>query len=65
MNMQKLIQYLKDVRSEMLKVSWPTKNELSSTTMLVIIFSIISSIFVYSCDLVINFIVGQLLKINM
>jgi preprotein translocase subunit SecE len=63
--MQKIIQYLKDVRAEMLKVSWPTRNELTGATTLVIVFSIISAIFVYSCDLVINFIVGQLLKINM
>ena len=63
--MQKIVQYLKDVRAEMLKVAWPTRNELTSTTMLVIVFSIVSAIFVYACDLVINFIVGQLLKINM
>jgi preprotein translocase subunit SecE len=60
--MQKIIQYLKDVRAEMLKVSWPTRNELTSTTMLVIVFSILSAIFVYSCDLIINFIVANCLK---
>ena len=63
--MQKIIQYLKDVRSEMLKVSWPARNELTATTLLVIVFSIIAALFVYSCDIVINFVVGQLLKINM
>jgi preprotein translocase subunit SecE len=63
--MQKIIQYLKDVRAEMLKVSWPTKNELFSATLLVIVLSIIMAIFVYACDQVINRIVGLLLRINL
>ncbi len=48
--MQKLMQYLKDVRSEMLKVSWPTWNELTGATVLVIILSIIMALFVFACD---------------
>lgn len=49
----------------MLKVSWPTKNELFSATLLVIVLSIIMAIFVYACDQVINRIVGLLLRINL
>jgi preprotein translocase subunit SecE len=57
--MQKLMQYLKDVRSEMLKVTWPTWNELTGATILVIILSLILSLFVKMCDLGI----GALLKL--
>jgi preprotein translocase subunit SecE len=60
--MQKIIQYLKDVRSELIKVSWPTKNEVSGATILVIILSIAISIFVYACDKALLFIVGLFLK---
>jgi preprotein translocase subunit SecE len=63
--MQKLIQYLKDVRAEMMKVSWPARNELMGATMLVIVLSLLMAVFVYSCDQVINRIVGLLLKINL
>jgi preprotein translocase subunit SecE len=63
--MQKLIQYLKDVRSEMIKVSWPTRNELTGATTLVIVLSLLMAVFVYTCDQVINRIVGLLLKINL
>ncbi len=63
--MQKLVQYLKDVRSEMMKVSWPTRNELLNATMLVIVLSLMMAVFVYACDQVINRIVGLLLKINL
>ncbi|MGA2507034.1 MAG: preprotein translocase subunit SecE [Chitinispirillaceae bacterium] len=57
--MQKLLQYLKDVRSEMLKVTWPTWNELTGGTILVIILSIILAVFVKLCDMGI----GSLLKL--
>lgn len=60
--MQKLMQYLKDVRSEMLKVSWPTWNELTGATMLVIILSIIMALFVFACDRSLGFIMKLLLQ---
>jgi preprotein translocase subunit SecE len=63
--MQKIIQYLKDVRAEMLKVSWPTRNELFGATLLVIVLSLLMSVYVYLCDQVINRIVGLLLRINL
>jgi preprotein translocase subunit SecE len=49
----------------MLKVSWPTRNELMGATLLVIVLSLIMSVYVYLCDQVINRIVGFLLKINL
>jgi preprotein translocase subunit SecE len=60
--MQKFLQYLKDVRSELLKVSWPTRNEVAGATMLVVGLSIAVSIFVYACDEVLLRIVGFLLN---
>ena len=64
-NMQKFIQYLKDVRAEMIKVSWPSRNELVGATLLVIVLSLMMAVYVYACDQVINRIVGMLLKINL
>jgi preprotein translocase subunit SecE len=46
----KIMQYLKDVQGEMMKVTWPTWNELMGATVLVIIFSILMSVFVKLCD---------------
>jgi preprotein translocase subunit SecE len=63
--MDKFIQYLKDVRSEMAKVSWPQRNEVSSATILVVVLSILVSIFVYACDKLLLFIVGLFLKTGM
>jgi len=63
--MDKLIQYLKDVRSEMAKVSWPQRNEVTGATVLVVVLSIVFSIFVYACDKLLLFIVGLFLKTGM
>ena len=65
MPIKKAVQYLKDVRSEMLKVSWPGRDELVNTTVLVVVFSLAFSVFVYLCDMLLNAIIGFLLKINM
>jgi preprotein translocase subunit SecE len=63
--MQKLIQYLNDVRAELNKVSWPARNELFGATVLVIVLSLMMAIFVYACDQIINRLVGLLLQINL
>lgn len=60
--MNKLILYLKDVRSEMMKVTWPTRSELSGATIIVIILSIIMALFVKVCDLGIGSILKMFLQ---
>jgi preprotein translocase subunit SecE len=60
--MQKLLQYLKDVRSEMLKVTWPTWNELTGATILVIILSLIMAVFVKLCDMGIGSLLRMFLR---
>ena len=62
--MNKLLQYFKDVRSEMAKVSWPQKNEVYGATVLVVVLSIIVSLFVYACDFTLNRLVGLFLKMG-
>ena len=56
--MNKLLLYLKDVRSEMMKVTWPSRSELTGATIIVMILSLIMALFVKACDLGI----GSLLK---
>jgi len=60
--MHKIIQYLKGVQSEMAKVSWPAKNEVTSATTLVIIFSIITAIIVKLFDYILGNVMGFLLN---
>jgi len=46
--------FLEDVKREMLKVSWPTHNELLNSTMIVVLVSAIFTIFIFLSDLLIS-----------
>lgn len=48
--MSKITQYFEDVRKEMGKVSWPTQNELVEQTLVVFVFSLIVSLFIFGID---------------
>ena len=56
---KKVNQFLGDVRSEMDKVSWPTWDELRSSTYVVLTLSLILIIFLF----VIDFILAKILNI--
>jgi preprotein translocase subunit SecE len=47
---KKLSTYLQDVKTEMAKVSWPSKDELVESTTIVIILSLILAVFVFGVD---------------
>jgi preprotein translocase subunit SecE len=48
--MDKIKEYLEDVRREMKKVSWPDQDELVDYTIVVVIFTIILSAFIFAID---------------
>ena len=50
--MTALIQYLKDVRVELSHVSWPTQKQAVVYTMLVVIISVLTSLFLGFFDFV-------------
>jgi len=47
---EKLVQLLKEVRMELGKVSWPSRNELSVSTMAVVFFSVVMAGFIGIID---------------
>lgn len=52
--MQRLINFLKEARAELVKVTWPTRKELMESTVLVIVSVIAVSIFIGAVDFVFN-----------
>ena len=52
--------FLKEVRSEMSKVTWPTWIELRGSTILVIIVSIFFATYIGIFDIIITYIIGFL-----
>jgi preprotein translocase subunit SecE len=47
---QSVTEYLKDVRIEMGKVSWPGRNELRDSTLVVIVMVFIIAVFIGAVD---------------
>jgi len=55
-------EYLKDVRAEFDKVTWPNWEELKGQTNVVLVVSLILAIFVFGVDLILNQIVKLVLR---
>ena len=56
---EKIKKFLSDVKFEMSKVSWPTWEELKSSTYVVLTLSFILIVFLF----VVDFILGKILKV--
>ena len=52
--MQRFIEFLKEARAELGKVTWPTRKELYESTILVIVSVILITIFIGAIDFVFN-----------
>lgn len=59
--LKKSIQFIRDVRIEFSKVSWPSREELTQSTIIVIVVSLIVAAFIGVVDLGLNKLVGLLL----
>jgi len=52
--------FLKEVRAEVKKVTWPSKNEVYSTTIVVIFATIFFGFYLYIMDLLFSYVIKQL-----
>ncbi len=59
--MQKIITLYKEVKQEALKITWPTKPEVITTTIMVFIFVMLASIFFLIIDKIISFFIEFLI----
>jgi preprotein translocase subunit SecE len=60
--MQQVREYLKDVRSELAKVSWPTREELRDSTVVVIVTVLLVAAFIGIVDQGLNRVVALVFK---
>jgi preprotein translocase subunit SecE len=57
---QLLILFIKDVRVEVKKVTWPSRNEVYNTTIVVIIATLFFGFYLYFMDLIFSFVIRQI-----
>ncbi len=59
------LQFLRQVRSEMQKVTWTTRGETTVSTIMVLIMVTIMSLFFFAVDQFLRFIVPLILSLNL
>ena len=57
------VEYISEVRSEVRKVTWPTRRETMITTSMVFIFVVIAAVFFVLADKLISFAIQLLLGV--
>ena len=57
------VQFINQVRAELGKISWPTRREVITTTIMVLILSGLAAVFFSLVDLVIRFGITEGLKL--
>lgn len=60
--MSKILQFLKEVKNELLKVVWPSRRDTIKMTIIVVVFSVAVAIFLGAVDYGLTKILEQVLK---
>lgn len=58
------LEFMQEVRQETNKVTWPTRKEVGITTLMVVIFMVVSAIFFWVADSIIRWAVNFLLTLG-
>lgn len=61
---EKLTKYFNDTTQELKKVAWPSRDELIGSTIVVVVMSVLVSIFIGVVDQVLNGLVNLLVKFS-
>ena len=58
------IEFVREVRAEVAKVTWPTRRETTITTIMVFVMVALASVFFFASDQIIRYLVTFLLGIH-
>ncbi|RMD47804.1 MAG: preprotein translocase subunit SecE [Aquificota bacterium] len=62
MNFSDVIKFLKEVKTELNKVTWPSSDLVKTATIAVIIFTLLVSIYLWAWDLVFSRVIDYLFR---
>lgn len=57
-------QFVREVRQELSKVTWPTRKETVLTTIMVLIITLIAAVFFMFADVILHYLVEWVLKLG-
>jgi len=56
---KRLTNFLRDVKSELKKVTWPSRPEVTNTTVVVIVATVVIGFYLFIWDLIAAWLIGQ------
>ena len=57
---KRFLPFMREVKAEVKKVTWPSRNEVYSTTIVVIVATIFFGFYLYFMDLIFSYVVRQI-----
>ncbi len=57
---KRFINFLKETRAELKKVTWPSKSEVTSTTIVVVIATIFFGFYLFFMDIIFSFVIKNI-----
>lgn len=60
--MKRFLVYLRESKEELKKVTWPTREEITSFTVVVVVSVVVISVFLWGVDLGLEYIINLLMK---
>jgi preprotein translocase subunit SecE len=58
--LERISQFLRDIRAELRRVSWPTANEVKNTTIITLVAVVFFAIYLFTVDKIWSFLLVQL-----
>jgi preprotein translocase subunit SecE len=62
MNLSQVVQFFKEVRVELGKVTWPNRQELIGSTIIVVVLSLIMSAYIGLLDFILSSVFGRIIR---
>lgn len=59
--MEKLLDYIRESKAELRKVTWPTKKQLIASTVIVVLFSVMAAVYLGLVDLLLTVFFSKIL----
>ena len=57
---KRIVPFLKEVRAEIKKVTWPSRNEVYSTTIVVIVATLFFGFYLFFMDIIFSWVISQI-----
>ncbi len=59
--MKNLVEFFNETKREVAKVTWPTRREISMTTMMIVAMALMGGVFFFFVDTALGFTIGKIL----